>query len=33
MLIISLPLFGLCACGGKEIPSNSYEQITAKEAK
>ena len=33
MLIISLTLFGLTACGEKETPTHQYEQITAEQAK
>lgn len=34
MLIISLSLFGLCACGGEsKTPTPQYEQISAEKAK
>lgn len=33
MLIISLSLFGMTACGGKNEKVSSYEQITAEQAK
>ena len=34
MLMISLSLFGLCACGGEnKTPTTQYEQISAEKAK
>ena len=33
MLLISLSIFGLTACGGKQEKINDYEQITAEQAK
>ena len=33
MLLISLSLFGVTACGGDNEKASTYEQITAKEAK
>ena len=33
MLLISLSLFGMTACGGENNKTSTYEQITAKEAK
>ena len=33
LLIISLSLFGMTACGGKNEKVSSYEQITAEQAK
>ncbi len=33
MLLISLSLFGLTACGGKQEKTPTYEQITAEQAK
>lgn len=33
MLLISLSLFGMTACGGENEKSSTYEQITAEQAK
>ena len=33
MLLISLSLFGLTACGGEQEKTSTYEQITAEQAK